>query len=195
MGAERGTNKVKVKSRNAEQIKQMLPYAGIPFVCCVLFLIWPGEADAFTLLKFELLLITGYIAAIVDLKTMSIPNSLILTMLAAWAILMTPKLFLDAETGIRMLKDSALGFAIGGGLFFLVYLISRKGLGGGDVKFMAAAGMYLGFWGTLPAMFLGSLTAGLTGLALVLLKKISSKDKMPLAPFLYIGIMITVFMQ
>jgi len=99
----------------------------------------------------------------------------------------------DTAGALLVLLEAALGFAISGGMFLFVYLISRRGLGGGDVKFMAAAGLYLGFSGVLPVIFCGALLAGVTALALMLFKRLGSKDTMPLAPFLYLGILITLF--
>jgi len=102
-------------------------------------------------------------------------------------------MFIDTENGIRLLADSMYGLLIGGGIFLLVYLISRKGLGGGDVKFMAAAGLYLGFAETLPVILYGTVIAAFVGLVLIFIKKIGRKDTMPLVPFLFAGIIITVF--
>jgi len=42
-------------------------------------------------------------------------------------------------------------------------------------------------------MLYGTILAALTGLILILLKKLGRKDAMPLAPFIYAGILITVF--
>ena len=173
-------------------VRKLLPYAGIPLFCCALLLIHAGSADAFTLLRLGILVIAGYAASISDLKTMRVPNSYPIAMLAAWIMLMTPKLFYDTDSAVRILTDSALGLALGGGLFILVYLISRKGLGGGDVKFMAIAAMYLGFSGSVSAILIGTVLAALVGLALITLKKIGRKDPIPLIPFLYIGILITI---
>lgn len=170
-----------------------LPYAGIPFIGIALAIIWLGGADAFSLLNYSLIIIFGYIAAILDLKSKKIPNKLTVAMFAAWLMIMTPKLFLDTNNAVATLLDSALGFALAGGLFILVYLISRKGLGGGDVKFMAAAGVFLGFGKIIPATLYGSILAALTALTLILLKKIKSKDTIPLIPFLYVGILLTIF--
>jgi prepilin signal peptidase PulO-like enzyme (type II secretory pathway) len=176
-----------------EKLKPLLPYAGIPVIGTVFLLIHGRQVDIFIILLFELILVFGYVAAVLDIKTKKIPNSLVLVMLGAWVTAMMPKLFLDIDTAINLLKDAALGFLVAGGLLLLIYLISRKGLGGGDVKFMAAAGLYIGFSGVLPAMLYGSVLAALTGLVLLLLKKIGRKDSIPLAPFLYAGILITVF--
>lgn len=178
-----------------KKTRVILPYAGLPIIITAMFLIRASNTDAFILLQRGLVIIFGYIAAVLDLKIKQIPNKLILAMFIAWVLVMTPKLFLDIDVAITLLKESALGFAVGGGLFLLVYLISRKGLGGGDVKFMAAAGLYLGFHGTIPAMLYGTILAALVGLTLLALKKINRKDKIPLAPFLYAGILITVFLQ
>ena len=178
-----------------EKLKQILPYMGIPVIMVALLVIYTGKADVFTLLQKELIIVFGYIAAINDLKTMRIQNGFILLMIAAWAIIMAPMLFLNTDAAISLLKDSAFGAAIGGGLFLFTYLISRKGLGGGDVKLMACTGLYLGFTGTVTVMLFGTVLAALTGLVLILLKKIGRKDKIPLAPFLYIGILITAFLR
>ena len=150
--------------------------------------------DSFIMLRYEILAIFGYIAAVFDIKLKKIPNSLILATIAAWVLIMTPKLFLDADSAIMLLVDSTIGFAIGGGIFLFVYIISRKGIGGGDIKFMAVTGLYLGYYGVLPAMLCGTISAALTGFALILLKKIGRKDAIPLAPFLCAGILVTVFL-
>ena len=177
------------------KVKPVLPYAGLPALALTLLLVRVGRMDPFMLLLHELVLIFGYVAAMLDYKTRRIPNNLIMVMAASWVLVMTPMLFRSTEAALTHLKDSALGFVIGGGLFLLVYIISRKGLGGGDVKYVAAAGLYLGLGGIIPVMLYGTLLAALTGLALILLKKIGRKDPIPLAPFLFVGILLTLFLQ
>ena len=171
----------------------MIPYAGLPFLGTALLISRFDAMDGIVLLWCMLLITFGYIAAVTDLKTKTVSNKLVLAMLAAWAVTAVPLVFYDMTDAALLLIDSALGFSAGGGLFLLVYIVSRKGLGGGDVKFMAAAGLYLGLNGAIPAIFCGTLIAALTGLTLMILKKIGRKDTMPLTPFLYLGILITIF--
>jgi len=163
----------------------------------VVFFVWliafAGGLTAFSMIRYALLLVLSYIAMVFDINTRRIPNELIIIMLLGWLIIITPMIFYDTTNGLRLLADSIYGMLIGGGLFLLVYIISRKGLGGGDVKLMAASGLYLGFVGTVPAMLYGTVLAAVTGLILIAIKKIGRKDKIPLAPFLFIGIMITIF--
>lgn len=173
--------------------RQLIPYSGIPLLAVALLLVRWSDLDRFILLQRELLLVIGYLIAVKDARDKSVPNSMILALLVCWLITIFPQLAVNIEVGLDRLVNAAIGFLIGGGLFLLVYLISKNGLGGGDVKLMAVAGLYLGMNGVLPAMLYGSVLAALFGLTLILLKKIGRKDTIPLVPFLYVGILITVF--
>ena len=172
--------------------KLALIYSGASILGVLLFLIQYNRIDPFLLFLYELLLVFGYIATVIDIKEKRIPNKLILTMIGVWVISIVAKIFFDIEVAVILLIDSLIGFAIGGGLFFIVYLVSRKGLGGGDVKFMAAAGLYLGFTKLLSAMLYGTLLAAIVAVTLLLIKKIGRKDSIPLAPFLFLGILVAV---
>ena len=80
-------------------------------------------------------------------------------------------------------------------MLLTVYIISRKGLGGGDVKLMGVASLYLGYDGALSALLYGSVLSALTAVILTVMKKMTPKDSIPLVPFLYIGILITEFFR
>jgi len=166
---------------------------GFLIILSLWLIICAAELTAFSLLKSAILITCSYIAMIFDINAKRIPNMLVLIMITMWVLLIIPMLVLDAGKGFGILTDSIYGLLLGGGLFLLVYVISKKGLGGGDVKFMAAAGLYLGFAGTIPAILYGTVLAAVTGIVLILLKKIKRKDPIPLAPFLFAGIMISVF--
>jgi len=176
-------------------MRRILPYVGLPVIAAALYVMYKNNADVFHLLRLAQLLVFGYIAAINDLQTKEIPNRLILSMLAVWLVMMSVQMLWDITYAIDVLVDSIIGFLIAGGMFLLVYIISRKGLGGGDVKFMAAAGLYLGYSAAIGAILYGTILAAVVGGSLLLLKKIKRKDTMPLAPFLFIGMVITTFLQ
>lgn len=178
---------------NKTILKNILIYSGIPIIAAVLLFYHYGKIDSFKLLHYILLIVFGYIASISDIKSKSVPNRLILIMFGAWAVTMIPKLFLGIDSAVVVLKDSMLGFILGGGLFLLIYIISKKGMGGADVKFMAAAGLYIGSERILSAMLYGAVILALIGIILLVLKKIGPKDTLPFIPFIYIGILIATF--
>lgn len=90
-------------------------------------------------------------------------------------------------------KSSILGFVIGGGLFYAVAIISRGGMGGGDIKMMAMVGAVLGWKAVLLVTFLGSFIGAIVGIFLIIFKGKGRKTKIPFGPFLALGSLITLF--
>ena len=66
-------------------------------------------------------------------------------------------------------------------------LIIRNGFGGGDIKMMAAAGLFLGLDKTIIAGLIAFLIAGIYGVYLLFTKKKGAKGKVKLAPYLALG--------
>ncbi len=66
-------------------------------------------------------------------------------------------------------------------------------MGGGDIKFIAAAGALLGWQKVLLVIFLGATLGSIIGLALMIAKKKDRKSQIPFGPFLAIGILIAIF--
>lgn len=69
----------------------------------------------------------------------------------------------------------------------IVALIIKNGFGGGDIKMMAAAGLFLGLDKTLIAGFIAFLIAGIYGALLLIKKDKGPKAKIRLAPYLALG--------
>ena len=89
--------------------------------------------------------------------------------------------------------DSGLGLLLGGGLFYLLAVLSRGGMGGGDIKFIAAAGALLGWQKVLLVIFLGAILGSIIGLALMVAQKKDRKSQIPFGPFLAVGTLIAIF--
>ena len=176
-----------------EKLKLLAPYAGLPLLAIALLVLRLHSLSPLILLQRELLLGFGYVLAVTDLRKRIVPNQLVLALLLCWCLTVIPSLFSDIEGTLTLLKSSAIGFFLGGGLFLLIYFISKGGLGGGDVKLVAVMGLYLGLNGILPALLLGSILAALFCLVMVFLKKLGRKDAIPLVPFLYLGALIPIF--
>ncbi|NYE56507.1 prepilin peptidase [Carboxydothermus ferrireducens] len=89
-------------------------------------------------------------------------------------------------------KSLIFGVITGFGLLFLLALISRGGIGGGDIKLAAGLGAFLGFPLILETLFLAFFFGGLTGIILLLTKKKARGDMVPFGPFLIGAAFITV---
>ena len=101
----------------------------------------------------------------------------------------------SSDLAFALVLNGLLGGLTGGMLFLLVYLISRRGLGGGDVKLMTISGLYLGLNGVLPSILYGSILLEVVAVILILMKKIGRKDAIPLVPFLFVGMVLTLLVQ
>ncbi len=92
------------------------------------------------------------------------------------------------EPGIA---QSAIGGGIGLGLFLLVVLISRGGMGWGDVKMAALIGLVTGYL-ILVALFMAVILGALVAGSLLLLKIKRRKEGIPFAPFLSLATIVTL---
>lgn len=119
-------------------------------------------------------------AAGTDMKLRLIPNRLTIPAIAfalAWS----------AAVRVPQLTSSLLGLAIAGGLFLVIALLSRGGMGGGDVKLAAAVGAFLGLKYSLLGLFLAFIFGALVGIILMALGKKKRRDYLPFAPFIAAG--------
>ncbi|NLY75404.1 MAG: prepilin peptidase [Firmicutes bacterium] len=88
-----------------------------------------------------------------------------------------------------------LGGLIGGGLLLIITLLYPKGMGMGDVKFLAMAGVFLGWEKALFVLFNGSFLGVIVIVPLMLLKKIDRKTAFPFGPFLVVGTLIALYWE
>jgi len=96
--------------------------------------------------------------------------------------------------------NSLIGLFLGGGLFYLVALLSlallkREGMGGGDIKLIAMIGAFLGWRGMLLTIFLAALSGSLIGIALILFRGKNRADLIPFGPFLALGALSSLFWE
>ncbi len=89
--------------------------------------------------------------------------------------------------------DSLTAALIGGGFFYLVAVVSRGGMGGGDIKLTAMMGAFLGLRDLGVAVFIGLLAGSAVGIALMIAGRKGRKDAIPFGPFLALGGVCAVF--
>ncbi|VAX18068.1 Leader peptidase (Prepilin peptidase) / N-methyltransferase [hydrothermal vent metagenome] len=85
------------------------------------------------------------------------------------------------------LKGAFIGVLVGGGLFYLLAIIYPGGMGGGDIKLIAAIGAFTGWQLTLLTIMLSSILGSIVGIGAMAILGKSRKDKIPFGPFLAVG--------
>jgi leader peptidase (prepilin peptidase)/N-methyltransferase len=88
----------------------------------------------------------------------------------------------------------ALAAALGAGAVILaVVVVSRGGMGGGDVKLAAMIGAFLGWPGIAVGLFSGVMIGGLVGIGLLAARRLSRKDAIPFGPALAAGALVALY--
>ena len=151
----------------------------------------PHEWTAHVMLRTFGVLIFSWFAAVIDLKYKVIPNKLTLCMLILGVISIGIEIAAEPAYWKATLLNALIGAGIAGGIFLLANLISRNGLGMGDVKLMALIGLYLGLEGALGAAMWAMVTAAVTGGILMIIRKAKLKTELALAPFFFLGTVVS----
>ncbi len=118
---------------------------------------------------------------------------------AAIAVLGLSKAFIDGGS-LAALEAAGEGVAIGL-IFWLLrrlYFALRKiqGLGLGDVKFLSAAGVWIGIAGLPVLLLVATLTAlAAAGLMKVAGQQMTRRTSIPFGPFLAMGLLLTFAFQ
>lgn len=157
------------------------------------YLYWPNSFNSSQMILFGLwtVFITGFIAlALYDLKWYLLPNNIIYLLLA---LAIAQSIWLALEGGsLNPLQSSFFGMLVGGGIFYVLFQLSRgKWIGGGDVKLGALSGIIVGGpINGLLMLFVASCLGTLVSIPLVLSGKANRKTRLPFGPFLILATVI-----
>lgn len=181
------------------RVKISLRYPLVELATGLLFLLlfyyFGLSADYFFYL---ILLFTLLAISLIDLEHRIVPNGLVAFGLTAGLIFHLFKFsdrFIKLPAGLlveRSFIDALWGFLLGGGIILAIFLVSRGGMGAGDIKLMAMIGFYIGLQGTVITLFLGFIFGALVGIFYMILGKLTRKDALPFAPFLSLGALAAV---
>lgn len=162
-------------------------YPTIELLTAILF------AFSYYKIGFQLELITAIlfismlmILFVTDITYMLIPNKILLFFLPLLIIMRT-------ITPLTPWYSALVGASVGFFLVAIIIIVSRGGMGGGDMKLFGVIGIVLGFPNVLLAFFLSTLLGAFIGGVLLLLKIIERKQPIPFGPYIIVATLITYF--
>ncbi|NGP45492.1 prepilin peptidase [Bacillaceae bacterium SIJ1] len=124
-----------------------------------------------------LLIALLHMVSVADVYYMKIPNNILLV---SGGLLMVIHI-LHPETSW---SASMIGAGVGFGVLFFIMLVSRGGMGVGDVKLFLVIGFVAGWKETLLILFLASLLGALFGIIFRLAGRLKRGEAIPFAPFI-----------
>ena len=159
-----------------------------------------------------LFVIACLVVTVVDIRTFIIPDRLskggiilgLVYALIGWAVLEWGGFKLSYYVS---LTDSLIGFTVGGGFLMFLGKISEvvfkkpDGMGGGDVKLLAAMGAWAGWKPVIVTVLIASFVGASFGISNIIYERIKNKKAyrpmshhIPFGPYLCLGFLITFYL-
>ncbi len=132
------------------------------------------------------------VATVIDWRTMEIPDSMWITVLIGGVITYIDELVAEGFD-LHCLLERVIGFFAASGVLFLLAVITKGGMGGGDIKLMAAVGFMLGWKVVLLALVMGGFIGTLYLVFMAIKNKGKVPRKVPFAPHLSLATVICMF--
>ncbi|HYK73976.1 MAG TPA: prepilin peptidase [Pseudoneobacillus sp.] len=154
---------------------------GVLFVAAPLIMGWTSELwVAWTLISLFIIITVS------DLAYMLIPDKILLFFAGVFLL---ERFFLP----LTPWWDSLLGAVIGFVLLLIISIVSKGGMGGGDIKLYALIGFVVGTKLVLLSFFLSTLIGAVTGILGIALGLLERKKPIPFGPFIAIGTLLAYF--
>lgn len=130
---------------------------------------------------------------IIDIRTHRLPNRIVLPTLAAVSLLAVLDAVLTGESAA--LVRALWGLLILGGFYAILRVVSRAGMGGGDVKLAALIGSVLG-WHGWTALAVGAASAfvlaALYALVLIAMRRANGSTRIAFGPWMIVGAVLGI---
>lgn len=149
----------------------------------------------FNLIKYALLTPMLLSAFVIDFKYKIIPDRLNLTIFEVGIVIA----FLYGFSNVAITIDLLFGMLAGGAIFAIIALIGgmiygKEAMGLGDVKFIAALGLYFGLTNIVIISVMSFLLGAIVGIILIVFRVKKSNEYIPFGPFIVISTLICMFL-
>lgn len=139
----------------------------------------------------NLLLWDGMVClSVTDIKKKKIPNAVTLLLLILRCIFIAWGVLIHHDDPKRVILSSLAGMLFGGGFILVCMIISKGGIGAGDLKIFAVIGLYFGLSGLVQIMVYSLVLSAVWAIGLLLTRKAKMKSTLPMAPFILVGLTV-----
>lgn len=172
------------KCKNKLSIKYFLTeLAGGFFALYCVYFYWGNLGEMLVAFFFISVLACVFL---IDMKTMTIPNSIVI------AVLITSIISIFVFDNISIVSRIIGFFNVSVPLLIMAIIINGA-FGGGDIKLMAATGVFLGWKLNFLALFIAIVLGGAYGIFLIIKGNRDNKTHFAFGPFLAIGCVFSMF--
>ncbi len=165
------------KTKLSKQYPIIELFNGAAYLGIFYYLGLSWQALAISFLFSTLLVIT-----MIDLSHQIIPNKILIFLF----LISLPYVIFISKSYV----ESIIGFFAASSFLYLVAVLSKGQMGGGDIKLMAVGGFIIGWKNILLSLMLGSIIGAIVGITLISTGVVKKKQLIPFGPYLASGIMI-----
>jgi leader peptidase (prepilin peptidase) / N-methyltransferase len=146
-----------------------------------------------------ILIVCLFYGAYIDYMSNIIPDKLTFFMMIL-GLLLSPLNKYMGVTIIGNIVNSIIGLILGGGIIYLLsvvgeWIFKKEVMGGGDIKFFAGIGSFLGIKSIFHILFYASIIASIVSIILIILTMRNRKDMIAFGPFISIGTLLYMYFR
>lgn len=159
------------------------------------FFLFEGTGDIIHILKLLLALICLVGSGCMDYKEHRIPNIFSLVLAVSNVFWLAVGYFTEQDGALSFILCavySTVGVVV---LFTAASFLTHGGIGAGDIKLLAALALAGDIYLLCGTLFFAVVLCALAGIVLLIRKKKTTKDGVPLGPFLLAGYLISLYIQ
>lgn len=171
--------------------KWILPVCLLIFTVAFAFVAHLMQFGPVKICRYYVLVYVSAYLAYVDIKERVVPNKVLFWLFVFRIFCFAPEGILYGGYLGSYFLSAVFGGLLGMAVLAAGNLIRRGGMGFGDIKYAGMAGFYMGSNGILFVIFLALLSAAVYCGVMLLMKKLTAKDEIPLMPFLFGGLLVT----
>lgn len=188
-------NKIISALPNTKKQITYLIIVGVLDCCAVLMLCLFYKKTTLFIIKHIIMLSLMCPICWIDKKEHRIPNHLILIGLAMRAAILIAEAVISFGELKKILISDLITAAVVVGFTLLFILISRGGIGAGDLKLFLVMALLLGSPGVFYALFLSLFVSFIVAIFLLITKKKGRKDSIPFAPMIFCGTVLSMIVS
>lgn len=132
-------------------------------------------------------------AACFDFREYRIPNIFPLVMTGSAVILLVLGVIVKEDGAISYITTSVITAVACAIVLVLASLLTKQGIGAGDIKLISALGLLTGMFSVMGTLFFGVVACSLFAIGALITRKKDRSSGVPFGPFLLLGYIITLF--
>lgn len=162
--------------------------------CATCIYVATHVTDALTLVRIcvSLICITG--AATNDIREHRIPNIFPGVMALTGIICMMIGYLAELPNAVGIAASCIIATVATALCFGLAFIISKHGIGLGDIKLLCGLALMLGVYMICGTVFISIVSCAILSVILLIISKKKFKDALPFGPFIFVGYVISVLL-